>query len=323
VAGVRRWLSSSALLLAGFWASDCADPLDLCSPIAGRVGFFSQGDCLLVRSGFFQGHEWLTYFGNDALPADKRFAPGEVQRIASGNRRVDWPSELLVYLDHSVYAYLKAVIRHTDRDDNQAVHFLLRSHNTEEEAITEAREEIYQSTLGALRLWTDNRLRALALIGRANHTIQDSFSDAHSVRDSEHEDYGSPACRGRCGCIRRVKAYTPRLDGYRAGVLFHGGRADLDVEHISGDNIGHSTEEDSIYQPTRGCRSPSGQQAVEACLNASANAAVVATSDYLTFVLDQLRAGNSAAAVDEALLRDNFATYVTDHLARCDELPEE
>jgi hypothetical protein len=311
-----RWGAVGAALLA----SDCVDPLDICAPIGGRIGFFSQGDCVLTRASFFRGHEWLTFFGNEQVSGPDRFAPDEVQQIANGNRRVDWPEELLVHLDNGVYAYLSALIRHTDREGVQPLHFLLGATNSEEEAVDAARDAVLASTREALELWPRNRARALARLGRAHHTIQDSFSAAHTVRDTDYDEFGTSACRGRCGCIERVKAYRARGRDHRAGVLFHGGRDDLDAEEISGDNIGHSTPEDSIYEAHRGCRSPQRRESVWGCLTPESLAAAAATAEHLTLIRRQLGAGNTGSDLDEELLLDDFERFVDDHLSMCSEL---
>lgn len=318
-----RWFASRGIVaLACLFASDCTIPLDLCSPVTGRVGFFSQGDCILTRSNFAQGHEWLTFFGNEFLAESEQFADSEIQQIANGNRRVDWPSELLVHLDNSIFAYYKAMVRYTDLDDNQAVHFLLRASNSEREAIEEARASILQSTRSALRAWVTNRERALSLLGRANHTIQDSFSEAHSVRNVEHPQFGSDNCKGECGCVERIKAYRPRDAGSKAGILFHGGREELEAHEFSSDNIGHNSRSDSIYLPDRDCRSPEGRGDVKACLNQTAQAAAAATTTYLSMVRDQVRRGNTGLEMNQELLQDAFDQYVFDHLSICSDLTD-
>src|SRR5690349_8965437 len=81
------------LLLSG-----CADPFDLCTPQSASLAFFSKGDCVLTRARFFQGHEWLSYFGNRDLDDGERFSTSEIAAISEGNRRVDWPKEMLVHM---------------------------------------------------------------------------------------------------------------------------------------------------------------------------------------------------------------------------------
>jgi len=236
---------------------------ELCVPTETRLGFFSQGDCVLTKASFFQGHEWITFFGNEDLEESERFPAEEVLEIAEGNRRVDWPKELLVELNASTIAYVNAVTEYTNRPENQKLHFLLNATNTSEQAVADSVEEIRRVSEEAVETWVSDRERSLALIGRATHVIQDSFSRAHAVRDDRDDD-----------CIMKVKAYIPRsASADNDGVDYHGGK-ELD-------SIGHTTSEDSIYRSGRDCHEPSGRAAVEACLNDSASRARHATRDYL------------------------------------------
>lgn len=135
-----------------------------------RIGFFSQGDCVFTRARFFRGHEWLTFFCNAELEEGDRFADAEVQWMALGNRRVDFPKELLAHLDNGILAYVDALMDRTERPEEQARHFLLADSDTEESAAASARERIFATTAQALRLWNRDRIRALTLFGQAQHT---------------------------------------------------------------------------------------------------------------------------------------------------------
>lgn len=250
-------------------AGGCIEP-ELCPPTTGRVGFFSQGDCALTRASFFQGHEWLSFFGNQDLPEDDRFTPGELQAIAEGNRRVDWPLELLVHLNNSALAYIGALTEHTNRPEIQRQHFLLSDRNDSAEAAAEAHEELARVTREAIFLWISNRARALTLIGQGNHLIQDSFSPAHAVRNTTGD-----------WCIRKVKAFIPRAPNHRGpDIEFHG---------TDDDTIGHTTTQDSIYREGRDCHEPSTATGVESCLSDYAQRARLATRDYLALVRRLLR----------------------------------
>ncbi|HEX9618911.1 MAG TPA: hypothetical protein VF989_02185 [Polyangiaceae bacterium] len=286
----------SSLLLSG-----CVDT-ELCVPVETRFAFFSQGDCVLTRAGFFQGHEWLTYFANADLDATDRFTDEETRQIAEGNRRIDWPKELLVHMNASVLSYANALTDYTNRPENQRLHFLLTDKNGSEEAVQDSVEEIRDVSIEAIELWNFNRDRALTLIGRANHIVQDSFSAAHAARDVE-----------RSWCIIKVKAYIPRAQGFLTpDVEFHGGN--------DGDTIGHTTTEDSIYRAGRDCHEPDGAARVEACLSETAQRGRLATRDYLRlvreatarYVADQGEAADPGEVLDEA-----FEAFVVDHFSFC------
>src|SRR5688572_15269831 len=184
----------------------CTSPLELCLPTETRFAFFSQGDCDLTNASFFRRHEWLSYFGNRDLPSDDRFTDEELLQIAEGNRRVDWPKEMLVHLNSSLLAYINALTEHVDAPENQKFHFLLTDRNTSPEAVAEARAELARMSREAAEKWTADRPRALALIGQGNHLVQDAYSEAHAVHEPNHAEFP--------WCVRKVKAYIERAEGF-------------------------------------------------------------------------------------------------------------
>jgi hypothetical protein len=289
-----EWLAVAAVMVT---ESTCA-PLVLCVPDGETDGFFAQGDCALTNQTAFRGHEWITVLANLDLPEERRFASREIDDIVEGNRRVDWPKELLVHMAHSVVAYANAATELQDRPENQPLHFLLSPDNDSEEAITLAREVIRARTKRALDLWTADRVVALTRLGEACHTIQDSFSQAHAVRE--------PGTSELPWCIRHVKAYLTRAPGFELpGELYHGGR--------TGDTIGHITSLDSIYRAGRDCNDPETRPEVEVCLSDEARRARLATRDYLALVDAQLRdLEGGETDLDRAL--DGFFAI---HVASC------
>lgn len=267
--GVSAFVASAALASL---ALQCSGDLDVCAPTEARLGFFSKGDCLVTRASFFQGHEWLTWLGNRDLPASERFTEGEARLIAEGNRRVDWPQELLIHLNNGVPAYILALTEYTERPEHQRFHFLLNDKNDTPAAFAEAWQELEQLTLRTAELWPSERVRALTLLGRAQHLIQDSFSEAHSVR--EPDNAAAP------WCVRVIKAYIERADDFdTSDVLYHGVEEDED-----GVTIGHVTPQDSLYRPGRDCHEPTELANVEACLSRSAQRARLASRDHLAAV---------------------------------------
>ncbi|HEY3494071.1 MAG TPA: hypothetical protein VGK73_05265 [Polyangiaceae bacterium] len=295
---VRRLEIAALLGLAGALTA-CTE---LCVPGEANLAFFSKGDCVLTKASFFQGHEWITYFGNEDLEASQRFPSSELLQIAEGNRRVDWPLELLVRLNASPVAYVQAIAEYTDRPENQKLHFLLSDVNTTREAVADSVAEIRRLSVEGVGRWAHERSRALALFGRATHIIQDSFSKAHSIRDGERED-----------CIEDVKAYIERAEGADdTGVTFHGGR--------EVDTIGHTTTEDSIYREGRDCHEPAGREEVETCLNGSAQRARLATRDYLGMVHRAVaRSVGELEGSAEEILSPDFDAYVTSHFRLCED----
>lgn len=289
------------LLVFSSLALQCAGDLDVCAPTEARLGFFSKGDCLVTRASFFQGHEWLTWLGNKDLPDDARFTDAEARTIAEGNRRVDWPQELLVHLNNGVPAYIFALTAFTNRPENQKLHFLLDDRNDTPVAFAAASAELERLTLQTAELWSSDRVRALTLVGKAEHLIQDSFSEAHSVREPNNAK--AP------WCVRTIKAYIERADGFDTDdILYHG--VDEDDETPG---IGHTTPQDSLYRAGRDCHEPSGQAAVESCLSDTAKRARLASRDHLGMVLRIVLAQADGKDVAKSELR----SFAKDHLELC------
>ena len=275
-------------------------PPELCVPVDTRLGFFSRGNCVVANAVFFQGHEWITYFGNQDLPEEVRFPRRDLTAIAEANRRVDWPKELLVHMNTSVFRYLDEVTAYTERPEHQRFHFLLTDVNSSEEASADAIAHIRELTRKASYSWGRDRTAALAAVGQATHTIQDSFSAAHTVRDPDRD-----------WCIVKVKAYMPRADGYNTpDIEYHGEKGE--------DRTGHITVEDSIYREGRSCHDPERPSEVEACLNGQAQRARLGTRDYLALIqraaaaLQTLSPDDYAQRLDKAL--DDFIAL---HLETC------
>jgi hypothetical protein len=302
----RSWLASACSL--GL-ALGCAQPEDICAPVNDRIGFFSQGDCIFTRARFFRGHEWLTYFGNRQLDAAERFDDEAVQWMARGNRRVDYPAELLVHLDNGILAYVDALMDRTEQPEEQPHHFLLAGNDSERGAAEAATQHVLDTTARALALWNDDRVRALTLLGQAQHTVQDSFSPAHTVRRGEVPAPELEACVEACGCIERVKAYLRRDEEFREGVLYHG---------TALDTIGHITTDDSIYTEGRGCHRPLDEQEVFECLNSAAHQGAQGTAGYLRWVRGELQLGNVGATLNAEQLRAGFEAFAARYLRWCE-----
>lgn len=291
-----------ALVAAASSLLTCADPLDLCGPKTANLEFFSKGDCMLTRASFFQGHEWLTYFGNQQLPVGRRFSQADLQTIAEGNRRVDWPKELLVNMNAGIVQYASAVTEYTDRPEVQRFHFLLDDRNDSAQAAADAHAELERLTLLALENWESDKVKALTQVGRANHLIQDSYSPAHTHRDTLDPD--------QPWCIIKVKAFIERADGYDTpDIEYHGGTGK--------DTVGHTTTQDSIYREGRDCLEPAGADQVEACLSEPARRAILATADYLALVQNMAAAVTLDNVSPEVIVSYGLPRYTSEHLSLC------
>lgn len=295
----------SLTLLAAFSCASvqCSDPLDLCAPSEANFGFFSKGDCRITRASFFQGHEWLSWFGNRDLPERERFTDEELEVIAEGNRRVDWPLELLVNLNNGVIAYVLELTAYTERPEVQRFHFLLSDSNDTAQAFAEASAELERLSREAVRLWPTERERALTMIGRANHLLQDSFSPAHAVREPDNAE--AP------WCVRTIKAYIERKPGFDGpDILYHGAGEE------EGATIGHTTPEDSLYRAGRDCHEPRSASEVEACLSEPAQRARLASRNYLSMIHELVRQSEEPTEID-ASVQQALAEFMAVDMELC------
>lgn len=301
---LARWLRLALVAAFAGGSVQCSDVTDLCAPTEARLGFFSKGDCRITRASFFQGHEWLSYFGNRDLPERERFSEQEIKTIIEGNRRVDWPLELLVHLNNGVVAYIFAVTEYTERPEVQRFHFLLDDQNDTAQAFSDSLGELERLTREAVRLWPSNRGRALTLIGRANHLVQDSFSAAHSVREPDNAEHP--------WCVRTIKAYIKRKPGFDGpDILYHGAG-----EGEEGATLGHTTPEDSLYREGRDCHEPTTADAVEGCLSENAQRARLGSRNYLSAVHDLVGQSLPSAQIDDAA-KSALAPFLKSDLELC------
>jgi hypothetical protein len=270
-----------ALMGLGVLLAPCDDPFDLCAPTEGRLGFYSRGDCVVTRAAFFGGHRWITELANDALPEETRLSEEELTLVVDGNRRMDWPKELLVHMNTGLHAYAQAVLAYTNDPEKQHEHALLAERDTPAEALETARASVRRRTSEAVLRWDATPRRALTLVGEACHTIQDSFSTAHTRR------------RADTGCIETVKGYIARAPGFE-DIEYHGQTSDDELG-------GHSTPEDSIFRDEEGCREPDGEEAIRACMRPSALDAARATTEYLAVVRAARARGGWDAEADAEL----------------------
>jgi hypothetical protein len=274
-----------ALVPLGLLLAPCANPLDLCPPEEARAAFFARGDCIVTDGPVFGAHRWITELANEDLPESDRFTEPELDLVIDGNRRQDWPKELLVHLNTGFVAYFDALVQHTNAPENQADHFLLADRDTPADVAAEAGSRFRRWTREAVEAWTSDPPGALTRVGKACHMLQDSYSTAHTRRDPTS------------GCIVTVKAYIRRAPGFLTeDIEFHGGEA--------GSMVGHSTPEDSLFHGTEECRNPRTREEIEACIQDSATEARRATADYFA-LLRELLARDAWDETSEATL-DSF-----------------
>jgi hypothetical protein len=306
--GGRLGLTASLCLVWGISNScDTFDLFTLCDPYsgAGRVGFYSAGDCLGTNQSVFRGHEWITFLGNRD-GEEQLFTDDQIAAIVDGNRHTDYPKELLVHLDNGLLEYLDALFAYHDKPEGQAEHFILRKDNTHEEAHEEGLAVLRRLTHDAVLKWNFDQQVSLQLIGKATHGLQDSYSPAHTVRVPNPVAGGQPDDPDWCFC--KLKTYVTREEGFDTpDIEFHDR---LDDQRTSG----HTSALDSIYVSDMGraCLDPNTPDAVSNCLKEEAAQAVVSTRAYLTMVRELATTSASSTVVDEQL-----DEYFEQHFSFC------
>jgi hypothetical protein len=178
---------------------------------------------------------------------------------------------------------------------------LLSDRNDSAGAAYAARAELHRLTSAAAAAWVSDRVAALTFIGKACHIVQDSFSEAHTVRT--RDDSASP------GCVRKLKAYVTRAPGFDTpDIEYHGADAT--------NGIGHTTTLDSVYRPGRDCHHPATAEDVERCLSPSAQRARRGTRDYLAVVRRALTSKRESRESDE-FVGAELAAYAERQLQMC------
>lgn len=113
-------------------------------------------------------------------------------QIIQGNYATDFPEALVKVFDIAAW-HGEVLAGWTTNPNVQVLHFLQNRRPdgalvAQEETCNAAREKIARTTREGVRLWrAGGRRLALFLFGHATHTIQDSFSPAHTIRaDKDH-----------------------------------------------------------------------------------------------------------------------------------------
>ncbi len=128
-------------------------------------------------------------FTTDLDPAPKGlFGYSSKNMLIHGNFATDFPKQTTV-MDLSKF-WKNPYFDQYENADNQVAHFLRNYTGTYTLASAKAtciraRENIKFATSEAIKLWqAGDKTKSLFLLGHVTHTIQDSFSAAHSVRDN-------------------------------------------------------------------------------------------------------------------------------------------
>lgn len=217
--------------------------------------------------------------------------------VIHGNFASDFPKQTTV-LSLAGFWNNKSISDY-ENPDAQVLHFLKNYKNkttlaSARATCLQARENIKHVTQAALKLWEANeKSKALFLIGHATHTIQDSFSPAHTVRDSAENNYN----------LRNVCFYgavmAKNMDLTRAGpkdLCFHASPDSKDAIWNSSPELYKKTLSNWTSEQTIQCDKqasyPKTDEQKSACMNNEARLARIATEKYLFMVFNQISPQN-------------------------------
>ena len=259
--------------------------------------------------------------------------------VIHGNFSTDFPSQTNVM---SLGDFWK-IKNFSDFENGktQMLHFLKNYKNelTLESARTtceQARTAIKYVTGEAVKAWeAGNKTRALFLIGHATHTIQDSFSRAHTVRaGAENNNNLINVCY--YGVVMNKK-----MDNSRMGpkdLCYHASPDSKDaIWNMSGDQYKKALSNwasEGAIQCDKGNSYPQSDEQKSACMSDEARLARVATEKYLFLVFNQISPQNSVkkspedfvTTLDSSLFDGPVGDVELDKkmsngILRCDSLP--
>lgn len=182
---------------------------------------------------------------------------------------------------------------------NQVIHFLRNYKNeltleSAKETCLKARENIKHITQEALKRWeAGNTTEALFLIGHATHTIQDSFSKAHTIREESNNYDLKNICFFGVEMEKRIDTVWEK-DPLKQ-VCYHQAPDSRDAIWNYKSKQAQLTSREWPYQKTINCNSQDGypqtEEEKQACMSHESRLAKIATEKYLFLVFNQLNPG--------------------------------
>jgi len=182
------------------------------SAVLALCGFESAPVSFIISNSTYSGHEEITRqalnntlkrFQNmgslkfaqvpelvaDLDPTPKGlFGEKSQNMVIHGNFSSDFPQYTTVLSLADFWKIPK--IKEFEHPQTQVLHFLRNYKDSQtivsaKETCFSAREKIKQITKASIEMWNSgDKTKALFLIGHATHTIQDSFSSAHAIRET-------------------------------------------------------------------------------------------------------------------------------------------
>lgn len=247
---------------------------------------FSHYDRLGIRSLFIEQD-----IASDLSAQERGIFGGKSKNmIIQGNFATDFPSHVKSFSLAKFWG--NGEITQSEGASSQVFHFLrnYRDRLTLEGAqqtCRDAREVILIATHAAVEAWMNNdKTKALFLIGHATHTIQDSFSTAHTRRKSSAENndltnicfYGT-VMKGKFDLNSKYLNYD---------VCYHENLSNNDSIWNANDKQQRTAQEEWPEEESIRCDKnilyPKGDAEKKSCLKHEARLARLATEKYLYLV---------------------------------------
>lgn len=278
---------------------------------------FESAPSILFASSSYSGHEEITrqalnhtlqklkpigvvsLFSNSDLTTDLEPTPNGLfgyktkNMLIHGNFSMDFPNQTTVM---SVAQFWKiSDISYFDSANAQVLHFL-RNRKTPlllfsaQETCLQAQKNIKFGTEAAIETWqAGDKTKALFILGLVTHTIQDSFSNAHTQRRSAADNYDlANVCFYGLESAKRFD-YGPKSN---PPLCYHEPSSTADIVWSMNSNQRDKAKSEWPGEEATQCDKysayPKSEAQKESCLNHEARLARLATEKYLFLVFSHL-----------------------------------
>lgn len=244
----------------------------------------------------------------DLLPEPRGlFGYKSQNMIIHGNFTSDFPEQTTIMSLAKFWQIPNIAV--FENPDAQVIHFLrnykgIATVDSAKNTCLTARENIKRVTSEALKFWENgDKTRALFLIGHATHTIQDSFSPAHTIRADERQNNnimnvcyfgGSMRDAMRAGGVSESELCFHEKPDARDAVWNMNPRKYQEVLK----NWGKET----VSQCDKNDNYPETEEAKTSCMSNEARLARVATEKFLFLVFNQIK--------PEGLVKQSIENFV-------------
>lgn len=226
--------------------------------------------------------------------------------VIHGNFATDFPKQTKVLSLRQFWN--NKDIGNFENKDNQVLHFLRNYKDnvtlmSAQETCLKARENIKFVTAEALKAWQNKEPnKALFLIGHAVHTIQDSFSAAHTRRDDEAHNYNlKNICFYGTQMAEKIGIHTGL--GRKLDLCYHSAPASDDaIWNLKRSQykrtLSNWASSEKVSECDRNENYPETEETKQSCLKSEARLARLATEKYLFIIFSQISPANFVQPLD-------------------------